>query len=173
MDADPHLEVPSIALANVDVQRMECALDPECGGDGTAGSVLDRERRPEERHDAVAEELVHRSLVPVHLLEDELERTVHEGMHLLGVEALGERRRICEVAEEDRDVLAFAFERASRLEDPLRQVPGRVGARLLGRGGRLAERGTAVVAEGRPGRVLVPTVLALGGKGGTAAVAEA
>ena len=48
---------------------------------------------------------------------------------LLGI-AVGEQlHRALEVGEQDRDLLALAFEGAARGEDPLGQVPRRVGLR--------------------------------------------
>jgi hypothetical protein len=45
----------------------------------------------EQRHDAVAQELVDRSLVPVHLGKDQLEDARHHAVNVLGIEALAER----------------------------------------------------------------------------------
>jgi hypothetical protein len=42
--------------------------------------VLVGDRRTEQRHDAVTEELVHRALVPVHLGQHEVEGPAHEAM---------------------------------------------------------------------------------------------
>ena len=54
--------------------------------------VLVRDGRAEQRHDPVAEELVDRALVAVHLGQHQLEGARHEAVDVLGVEPLGERR---------------------------------------------------------------------------------
>ena len=98
---------------------------------GPARVVLVGDGGAEERHDAVAEELVDRALVAVHLGQHEVEGAAHEPVHLLGVEALGQRGEPRDVHEEHGHLLALALERAARREDLLGQVLGRVG---LGRG---------------------------------------
>ena len=46
----------------------------------------------EERHDAVAEELVDRPFIAVNLVEDHLERAIHDRVHFFGIQPLGHRR---------------------------------------------------------------------------------
>ena len=45
--------------------------------DGALGVILVRNRRPKERHDAVAEELVHRPFVAVHLRQHQFKGPIH------------------------------------------------------------------------------------------------
>ncbi len=71
---------------------IEGPADAEGGVDRALGVVLVGDRGTEERHDAVAQELVDRALVPVDLGQHQLESTSHEPMDILGVEARGERR---------------------------------------------------------------------------------
>ncbi len=70
--------------------------------------VLVGDRRPEQRHDPVAGELVDGALVPVDAVCEELEQTVHHLTPLLGVDPLGELHRPGDVGEQDRRVLALA-----------------------------------------------------------------
>ena len=82
--------------------------------------------RTEERHEAVAEELVDGPLVAVDLGEHQLEGAVHELVDVLGVEALREGGESRDVHEEHGDELALAFEGALGGEDLLGKVLGRV-----------------------------------------------
>ena len=95
--------------------------------------VLVGDRRAEQRHDAVAEELVDRALVAVDLGQHQLEGAGHEGVDVLGIEALGDRGEAGDVHEEHRDLLALALDRALGREDLLGEVLGGVGR---GRGER-------------------------------------
>ena len=114
----------------------ERAGDAEGGERRAACVILVREGRAEERHEAVAEELVDRALVAMHLGEGGLEEGIHENVHSLRPEPLGQRRGADQVAEEHGDGFALAFQRAPGGEDPLGEVPRRVGGRRrLGRGG--------------------------------------
>jgi hypothetical protein len=114
-----------------------------------------RDRRAEQRHDAVAHHLVDRALVVVHGFDHPLEHTVEQSARVLGV-AVGEQlHRSLEVGEEHGDVLALALERVLRRADPLGQVRRGIGrrrckARRSGRrGGR---RRGALRTELRAGR---------------------
>ena len=110
--------------------------------------VLVRERCAEERHDPVAHHLVDRALVAVDGLHHPFEDGVEDLARLLGV-AVGEQlHRALEVGEEDRDLLALAFEGGLGGEDLLGEVLGGVrlgageAARWLG-----GERGAAGPTE--------------------------
>ena len=148
--------VEALAGAEADAARRELRLvvverplDAEGGVDGAARMVLVGDRGPEERHDAVAEELVDRALVAVDLGEHEVEGPAHEPVDLLGVEALGQRGEAGDVHEEHRHLFALALERAARGEDLLGQVLRRVGpgrGELIG-GGARRKRPAALVAE--------------------------
>src|SRR5262249_35280234 len=102
--------------------------------------------RAEQRHEAVAEKLVDRALVTVHLGERGLEEGVDQNVHALGAEPLGEARGADEVAEEHGDGLTLALQRTTRGEDPVGEVPRRVGRGRAGLrlgGPRCARRGGA------------------------------
>jgi hypothetical protein len=86
--------VDSLAGPEGDPARRELALvalerarDAQRRVHGPARVVLVGDGRAEQRHDPVAQELVHRALVAVHLGQHELEGPAHELVHLLGVEA--------------------------------------------------------------------------------------
>ena len=77
---------------------------------GALGVVLVRDRRAEERHDAVAGELVDRALEAVHAVGEDREEAVHDLVPLFGIDLLGELHRALHVGEQHRDLLALAFE---------------------------------------------------------------
>ncbi len=130
-------------------------LHPERGVARPHGVVLVGERRAEQRHDAVAHHLVDGALVAVDGLHHVLEHGIEELARLLGI-AVGEQlHRALEVGEEDRDLLAFTFQRRLRVDDPLGEVfrGVRVGSRRAGwRGRACAHRRAALLTELRAGR---------------------
>ncbi len=84
--------------------------------------VLVGEGRPEQRHDAVAHDLVDGALVAVHRFHHPLEHRIEELARLFGV-AVGEQLHgALEVGEEDGDLLALAFESGAGGEDALGEV---------------------------------------------------
>ena len=74
--------------------------------------VLVGHGRAEERHDPVAHDLVDGALVAVDGLHHPLEDRIEELPGLLGVAVGQQLHRALEVGEEDRDLLALAFEGA-------------------------------------------------------------
>jgi len=123
--------------------------------DGPARVVLVGDGGAEERHDAVAEELVDRALVAVHLGQHEVEGAAHEPMHFLGVEALGQRGEPRDVHEEHRHLLALALEGAAGGQNFLGEVLRRIRLWRREAAGRDAglERPAALVAKPVAGRV--------------------
>ena len=84
--AGPEGDAARPQLGLVGVER---AGDAERRVDGPARVVLVRDGRPEERHDAIPEELVDRALEAVHLGQHQIEGSAHEPVNFLGVEAGG------------------------------------------------------------------------------------
>jgi hypothetical protein len=95
-------------------------LDPECRQNRAAGMILVGDGG--ERHETIAAELVDRALVAVQLTERELEESIEQGVHCLGADALRERRRVGDVAEQHRGLFALTLQRAARRCHLLRQV---------------------------------------------------
>jgi len=88
-------------------------------------------RRAEERHDAVAHDLIHRALVPMDGLHRALQHGIEELPGFLGI-AVGEQfHRALDIGEEHRDLFALAFEGAPGGEDLLGEVLRGVGLRRL------------------------------------------
>jgi hypothetical protein len=176
-DADVHRHtLPSPQLVRV----PRCPLlHPEGGVAGPHRVVLERQRRPEQGHDAVAEDLVDGPLVAVDGVHHELEDGVEERPGLLGIEVGEQLQRALDVGEEHGDLLALALEGRLRVQDALGKVAGRVPDRrgwlgegadgAGGRGGRGRERLPASAAESLTG--LVGEAARLTGKGeGTCAL---
>ena len=81
------------------------------GTDGAQGVVLVRHRHAEDGHDRVADELLDRAAVALDRPAGGGEVAVQHAPQRLGVERLGELRRLDEVGEEDGDRLAPLLER--------------------------------------------------------------
>ena len=75
----------------------------------------------------IARELVDGAFIPMHLLCQDLETPVHEGMHIFRIEGPGQRAETHDVGKQHRDLLALAFQGAAHGQDLVGQVPRRVG----------------------------------------------
>ena len=74
------------------------------------GIVVVGHRRPEHRHDGVADELLHEALVPLDGLRHLAKQIALECAHVLGVGLLTERREAGEIGEEHGHQAAVAVE---------------------------------------------------------------
>ena len=91
--------------------------------------IFMRDRRPKQRHDTIAHDLIHRPLIAMHGRHHVLQHRVEEVAGFLGI-AVGEQlHRPLQVGKEDGHLFALAFERGLGGEDFLRQVAGGVGER--------------------------------------------
>ncbi len=97
VDADPRLE-PVLGDRGAHLRGST---------DRAQGIVLMRDRDPEDRHDRVADELLHRSAVALDDRAQILEVAAHASAQRLGIGRLPQRRGADEVAEEDGDNLAL------------------------------------------------------------------
>ena len=132
---------------------LDRLLHPQRRVAGAHRMVLVGEWRPEQRHDAVAHDLVHRPFVAVHRLHHVLQDGVQELAGFLRV-AVGEQlHRALEVGEEYCHLLALVLQGRLRRQDLLGEVLGRVGlgGRRTSRGGAASDDGLAALeAETRP-----------------------
>src|SRR5262249_32868797 len=103
----------------------------------TPSVVFVSDRRPEERHHPVTEELIDRPLVPVDRTEDHFERTVHERVDVFGIELLRHRREARYIREHHGDDLPLALEGALGGKNFRGGVLGGVGIGRREAGGRL------------------------------------
>jgi hypothetical protein len=98
--------------------------------------VLVSDRGAEKRHDAVAGVLVDRPLEAVNAVGEDLEEAVENPVPFFRVELLGEIHRALHVGEEDRHLLALAFEGTARGQDLLGEVTGSIASGLRRRRSR-------------------------------------
>jgi hypothetical protein len=94
------------------------------------------ERCPEQRHEAITQELIDGTFVPMDLPEGEFEEPVQQRVHCLRSNAFSNGRRVRQVTEEYGDLFPFAFE----------GTPG--GQNLLGKVFRRVGQGFACLIQG-------------------------
>ena len=97
-------------------------LHGEGGVTGPDGVVFMGQRRPEQGHDAVAQDLVDRAFVAVHGVHHEVQHRIQDLPGLFRIEAGDQLRRALDVGKEHGDLLALAFQCCARGEDFLSQV---------------------------------------------------
>ena len=102
-------------------------LHGQGGVTGAHGVVLMGNGRPEERHDAIAQHLVHHALEAVHGVHHVVQGRVQEPLRRFGVKALDQLSGIFDIGEQDGDLLALAFEVRTGLQDFLDQIRWGVG----------------------------------------------
>ncbi len=153
VESHAHLELGAAADAGVGAAVAQRTPDGDRRGHRPPRVVLVGQRRAEQRHEAVAEELVDRALVAVDLAHRQLEEAVEQRVHALGPDPLGERRGVGDVAEQHGDLLALALQGRARGQDALGQVLGRIADRG-GKGRPVAEVTPALQAELRGVREL-------------------
>jgi hypothetical protein len=154
IQADPDLHLDAMGAANLLAVAADRSLHVERRVAGAHRMVLMGERRPEERHDAVAHHLIHGALVAMDGLHHEREDGIEDLSRLLGVTVGEQLHRPLEVGEEDGHLLALTLQRGLGVDDPFGEVLRRVG---LGRGearlSRFIERRRTLPAEFVPGWV--------------------
>ncbi len=119
IETHPDLELDAVALAQLGVLVADRLLETQGRQDGAAGVVLVRDRRAEQGHEAVAQELVDGPLVAVDRPQGELEEPVDQEMHDLRSEPLRQPSGPDHVAEDDGDLLALPFQGDPGLQDLL------------------------------------------------------
>ena len=102
-DADMRVQRTRRAFA----RACELGVDVERGARRPERIVVMRHRRPEQRHNGVADVLVDRAAVADDDAVDERREARHEVAHLLGIERLRKRREVAEVGEQDRHLPTF------------------------------------------------------------------
>jgi hypothetical protein len=103
---------------------LHAFLHPDRRIAGPHGVVLMGERRAEQRHDPVAHHLVDRALIAVDGLHHPFEHRIEEFAGLLGIAISEQLHGALEVGEEHGHLLALAFERGFRVDDPLGENAG-------------------------------------------------
>ena len=111
VDPDPDREAEPLAAPKLARVLGDELADVERREAGSGGVVLVRDRGPEQGHDPVAGELVHRALEPPDAFGEQREEALHDLPPLLGVGLLGHVHRAHDVGEQDGHLLALAVER--------------------------------------------------------------
>ena len=130
VDPDPRREVEAALEAQLVGEARELVAQLQRREARALRVVLVRDRRAEQRHDPVAGVLIHRALVAVYALGEDLEEAIEQTVPVLGVELRREIGRALHVGEQHRHLLALAFERRARGQDLVGEVLRRVGARV-------------------------------------------
>ena len=114
----------------VQTELVDDVAQLDRGANRAQGVVLPRNRNPEDGHHRVTDELLHRPPMTLQHHPRRLVVPVHQGPQRLRVRAVTDRRRACQVAEEDRHDLSYLTL------------------------GRRPERSTAARAKSEPARTL-------------------
>ena len=131
VEPDAHLHRQAVGAAHLFGIAAQGVLHGQRGITGACGVVFVGQRRPEQRHDAITEHLVHRTLIAVHGLHHGVQGRVQDGPGLFRVEVADQLRRALEVGKQHRDLLALAFQGAFGGQDLLGEIGGRVGERCM------------------------------------------
>jgi hypothetical protein len=91
--------------------------------------VLMGDRRPEQGHDAIAQELVHRALKAVHGVHHVVQGRIQELLRRFGVEVFDQLGGVFDIGKEHGDLLAFALEGRAGRQNLLLEVGWGVGQR--------------------------------------------
>jgi hypothetical protein len=125
------------AAVNPDPDRhLRASGDPQRGKDSVPGMVLMRDRRPEQRHEPIAEELVDRALITVHLGQRGLEEPVDHQVELLRAQLRRQRTRAHDVAKQHAHLLALTLDSTADGQDLLADMCRGVTNRAQRRGSR-------------------------------------
>jgi hypothetical protein len=127
VEPDPDLHGHAVHTPRLLGVPLDRFLHPERGIAGADGVVFVRERRAEQRHDAVAHHLVHRALVAVHSVHHVREDRVEDLTRVLGIAAGEQLHRALQVRKEHCDQLALAFQGTACGEDFLCEIGRGVG----------------------------------------------
>ena len=153
MQPDPGADLDAVGAAQLGRLDAHGALDRQRRVAGAHGVVLMRDRRAEQRHDAIAQDPVDRALVAVHAVHHHAERRIQDPPGVLRIGVLDQRERTLDVGEQHGDLLALALERRARAQDALGQMPGHAG---FERRRRLALAGHLQIRDGGEQLLAVP-----------------
>ena len=132
VDADAQRHLRAVAPLQVVVELRDRQLHREGRADGALGIVLVRHRRPEDRHDGVADVLVDRPAVALDLARQRAKERGQDSTQVFGVEPFPERGRARQVGEQDGDQTPVLAQVDARVAGDLERRSA-AGCRLLGR----------------------------------------
>jgi hypothetical protein len=104
------LERQVASLAQLGRIASQLFLHPQCGVECALRMVLVRDRRAEQREDAVAGALHHVAIVAADRVDHQLESRIDDCARLFGIEVLLKLGRALDVGEERGDGFALAFD---------------------------------------------------------------
>ena len=126
LSADPDHHRHAVAALDLVGIARDVFLHPQRRITGAHRVILVRQRRAEQRHEAVAHDGVHGAFVAMHGLDHALEHRVEKLLHVLRVAVGDHLHRAFDVGEQHRDQLALAFQRGAGDENLIGDVLGRV-----------------------------------------------
>jgi hypothetical protein len=97
-------------------------LHRQGGVTGAQGVVLMRNGGTKERHNAIAQHLVHGALKAVYRVHHSVDSRIEELLGGFRVEVFDELGRVFDVSKQHGDLFAFAFQSRTGDEDFLRKV---------------------------------------------------
>jgi hypothetical protein len=97
---------------------------------GSSGVVFMGYRCAEQGHHSISGELVDGAFIPVYLIHEDLEASVHDLVDFFGIELFGKGCKICRIRKKHGDQFTFTFNGASGSQDLIGQVFGGVGLGL-------------------------------------------
>ena len=103
VQGDAHRELDPVAAPQILAVGGDRGLDRQRGAHGALGVVLVPDGGPEDREQAIPQQLRHRPVEAPHLRPDQRHDLVEQELGALGAEPLADRGRADDVREQDRD----------------------------------------------------------------------
>ena len=177
---DPAEQVGRARCTTVTGRFLKPLLDGQAAHQGAAHMVLVRQRRAEQGHETIAQELIDGAFDAMNFRHCQREQGIQDVVHLLGPRLPSQFGRIGHVAKQHSHLFALALDGGVAAEDLARQMRRGVRLRLaLGRcrvgacHARGASQGVpAGIAEDIARRVGLATACAGNGEGGAAMPAK-
>jgi hypothetical protein len=126
IEAHAHLDRNAFAAAHAFGIALDGLLHAQCRIASPHCVIFAGERRAEQRHDAVAHDLVDGAFVAMHRFHHLIEHRVEQLARLLGVAVGQQLHRSLEIGEQHGDLLALAFDRGLGREDLVGKMLRRV-----------------------------------------------
>ena len=157
VEPDAQLHLHAMRVAHLLRVAAHGLLHGQGGIAGPHRVILMRQRGAEQRHNAIAQDLIHRAFVAVHGVHHEAQGGVQQGAGLFRVETGDEFGGALDVGKEHRDLLALAFKSRTRRQNFLAEMRRGVGQRRAFR--RADRRWRGVSGPDQDGVVLVGSQL--------------
>jgi hypothetical protein len=129
VEAHAHAQLQATAAAHLLGIGLHGGLHGQGRIAGAQGVVFVGNGGTKQRHDAVAEHLIHRALEAVHGVHHALQGRVEELLCGFGIQAADEFSGVLEVGKEHGDLLAFAFQGGTGGQDFVGEMGRCIGQR--------------------------------------------